>query len=182
VAVRGETHHASTLTLNQASAIKQRIANGEGVSRVASEIGIPYQIVYRLAKGKTWPQAQPDGDVLGERGPGPSRCLALKTMYALWKRKRDGHPCSQLAKATKLSESTVRRACAEFELLLAHRVSKLHLTSGGYELAAKRYGLAPDEARSMDEFSRTSPLTPRLKARLENELPALEKHLNGRSK
>ena len=58
---RGESHHNASITLKKASNIKRRITAGAPVSKVAERYDLPYQVVYRIAKGQTWPEAEPKG-------------------------------------------------------------------------------------------------------------------------
>jgi len=182
---RGESHHAASLTLKKASSIKRKVANGVAISQLASEIGLPYQLIYRIARGKTWPDAAPKGDILGDssrEAPGRKRKVTVNKQYALWKKRREGVGTKKLAAATGMSTPSVRRLILEFETMLAIRVSRLQLTSGSYEVAMKRYGLSRAEAEALDAKAVEIEIPLHTNRLVERDFPKLEKLLNGRSK
>jgi hypothetical protein len=163
-----------------ASGLKMQIAEGKTVGGVCQEVGLPYQVIYRLARGDTWPEATPTGNVLNaiNRGlPGRRRKIGTKQQYQVWKALRAGVQVSRLVAATKMSPTSLRRHASEFELLLSVRVSRLQLTSGSYKLAMKRYGLSLREAEQMDHDAASIELAPNMEKVVEEGLPALEKNL-----
>lgn len=182
---RGETHHSASLTLKKASAIKKKVAGGASVSTISAKYELPYQLIYRLVRGKTWPEAVPKGDVLGEtarESPGRKSTVTIGKQYALWKKRREGVGTKELAAGAELSASSVRRLVAEFEMLVAIRVSRLQLTSGSYDGAIRRYGITEAEAVAMDGRATASEVPARLERIAERDLPRLEKVLNGKKR
>jgi transposase-like protein len=176
---RGEDHHSATISLKKASKLKAMIAGGESVSAVAKATGVPYQTLYRLGKGATWPDATPPGDVIGDRSParGPGRKLEIKDHHRLWNLLRKGAKVAKVASKLGMSESTVRRLRDEFEAMLAHRVSRLHLTSGSHVQACKRFSLTMEQAEALDNKASGGKLPSNLSKILEEQFPPLEKQL-----
>lgn len=180
----GESHHAAQVTLRQASRLKKRIANGATVREVATSAGLEYQMVYRLATGKTWATAPPEGSVIGLENRdvrGPKRGMKLGRQYILWRKRRDGIPTAKLASGASLSPSSVRRLISEFDVMLAARVSQLQLTSGSYAAVKRKYGIGPSEAESLDQKASQTALPERLQRIVDRDFPRLEKKLNGGS-
>lgn len=175
---KGERHHSATITLAQATDIKGQLADGRPVSRVARDFDIPYQTVYRIATGETWSEVEPVGPVphLESATRGPKRKAGIKRWYRLWNAKRNGAKTQKLAQLSKLSTSTVRRLVSEFEIIIAHRISQLQLTSGSYEPAKRKYGIRRSEAERLDQKAMNTPLPSRLQAALD-KMPDLEREI-----
>lgn len=177
---KGETHHSASLTRKQAQAVKAALVNGRSVARVARVAGLPYQTVYRISTGETWRELAPAGPVhdVKREVRGPRRRVTLKIQYVMWSKRRAGVHVSAISERTGVSESSVRRLVAEFELLLCHRISQLQLTAGSYEPAKRKYGIPRTEAQRMDERAVSEPLPARLQSTLDEDLPELERQLN----
>lgn len=181
----GGTHHSASITLKQASKIKRRIMAGHTVRQVSSAMKLDYQLVYRIATGKTWSAAPPSGPVANDENRdarGPKRNVSLRQQHILWKQRRARVSTRDLAAKAKLSTSSVRRLVAEFEAMLAARVSQLQLTSGSYEPARRKYGLSLNEAEALDHKASETTLPGRLQRTVDRGFPKLERKLNGSEK
>lgn len=177
---KGEAHHASVITEATATRIKKLLTT-RTVAKVSEKTGVKYQIVYRIAMGITWADVPPKGAVKPKGATrGPRRRLTLKTWYLLWKLRRAGAPYSKLSAKLGLSTGSLHRLVREFEAMLGARVSQLHLTSGTYEPAVRKYGLKRSEAERLDHAASASPLLPRLQRIVDTEFEALETELAGR--
>ena len=175
---KGEGHHSATITLEQAHEIKDILAKGKNVARTARAFGVPYQTVYRIATGETWRDVPPVGPIakLEYARPGPKRKVGLKRWYKIWNAKRKGMEIKKISELTRLSASSVRRLASEFEIVIAHRISQLQLTSGSYEPAKRKYGIRRSEAERLDQKAANTPLPDRLQATLAM-LPDLEREI-----
>lgn len=161
--------------------MKLAISEGMSVGEASRKWSVPYQVAYRLAKGETWAAAKPSGDVLGDvnRGtPGRLRTVTLRQQYGLWKRRRQYKESTKsIAQSSKLSGASVRRLVAEFEMMLAYRVSTTQLTSGTYDLAMRRYRLSQAECERLDQLSQRYTLPPRLVRVVERQFASMEKKI-----
>lgn len=175
----GESHHSAKISVKTAKKLKETLANGTSIGRVAKKYKVSYQTVYRIATGETWKEIEPAGPVNVIKGKrGPKRRLSIKLQYLLWKKRRAGVSAAILAEKTGLSESSVRRLIYEFELILCHRISQLQLTSGSYEPANRKYGVVYGHAKKMDLRATQTPLSEKLRRVLNNDIPRLEKILD----
>jgi hypothetical protein len=175
---KGEGHHSATITLEQAQEIKANLASGKDVARTARGAGVPYQTAYRIATGDTWRDAEPAGAVKGLEHAirGPKRKADVKKWYKIWNAKRRGVSIQKIAQLAGLSTSSVRRLASEFEIVIAHRISQLQLTSGSYEPAKRKYGIRRSEAERLDQKALNTPLPSRLQGTLA-KLPGLEREI-----
>jgi hypothetical protein len=179
---KGESHHSAKLSETRVEGIKEAIVKSQNVGKVASSFGIGYQMAYRIARGETWAHIEPTGDLLNGVSRGRPRTISLKNQYNFWRlRRQRGVPTKKLAIKAKLSPSSVRRLVAEFELMLAHRVSRLELTSGGYGPARRKYGLTDKEAERLDRLSLATTLTERQQHLVDEEFPKLERKIGGKT-
>lgn len=143
--------------------IHTALARGKRIAQVAEEFGVTYMCVYKIATGATWSGLAPDKRSVSERRRPISP--ALRERLFLLKRKKNVSN-AQLAKAAKLSESSIARAMRDAQLLFAARVQKLFLTSGSHELAMEQYGIDAADAEELIALASRS-LPERLKAELE---------------
>lgn len=177
---KGETHHSASISEATAQELKLTLAAGASVSAVSRESGVPYQTVYRLARGETWAQVPPAGAVLqdGSRATrGPRRHIDLAAWYSMWQQRQAGVAVTSLAEQANLSQSSVRRLVAEFELMIAERVAQLQLTAGSYEPAKRKYGIRRGEAERLDRKATENKLPDRLQRIVDTDFPGLERQL-----
>jgi transposase len=174
------------MTLAVACKVKLAISEGMTVGEARNKYGLPYQTVYRLAKGETWGEAKPAGDVINgaNRGtPGRSRTLSLWKQYLVWKRRRiKGEGTAAIAKRYGLSKASIRRLVAEFEAMLAARVSQVQLTSGSYDVMMRRYGLTQEQCEGLDQLSQTALLNDQAQRIVDRSFLKLEKKIVSKAK
>ena len=180
---KGEDHPKAVITSRIASEIKERVFAGETIDEVCDSMGVKYQTAYKIATGATWKDVKPSGSVLNcynRSSPGPNRKFNLRVQHYLWSKRRDGVGTKLLAEKTKMDPSSIRRLIAEFELILSHRISSLHLSSGAYDVVESKYGIPTSMASDIDAKHSNKPLSPAQRKVLETEFPELEKQLKGK--
>lgn len=154
------------LDLQSASRAKTRIANGEPIRELARELDVEYQTLYLLAKGETWKKATPSGDV--RTGKRCERALTAAERDLIFAKKRkSGLSNARLAAAAGVSESVVARAMRDAKIVLAFRVQRLLLTSGGHDAAMEIYDLARGEAEALSSLAASSRIPKHLAEELE---------------
>jgi len=180
---KGESHPKAVITSRIASEIKERVFAGETIEEVSESMGVKYQTAYKIATGATWKEVQPRGSVLNcynRSSPGPNRKFNLRVQHYLWHKRRDGVGTKLLAEKTKMSTASIRRLISEFELLLSHRISAIHLSSGAYDVVEAKYGISASLASDIDIKHSSKPLSHAQRKVLETEFPELEKQLKGK--
>lgn len=181
---KGENHHNAVITSRIASEVKERVFNGETMDEVSDSMGLKYQTVYKIATGATWKDIPPVGSVLNcynRSVPGPSRKFNLRVQHYLWEKRRRGTKTKVLAEKTNMSTASIRRLIAEFELILSHRISSSHLSSGAYDVVASKYGISNSVASDIDVKYSGKSLSPSQRRVLEIEFPKLEKQLKSKA-
>jgi len=160
----GEASHAAKLTEKQVKRIKEDIRSGRVLREIASEVGVGYMAIYKIAVGETWSNGA--GRLI------PYRSCAIPPskrdrLYAIKHKK--GASNSKLARALNTSESTVARAMRDAHAILAARVHRMLLTSGSQEAAMERFHLTIGEAEGLVTYAATHKLPKRLESELDDE-------------
>lgn len=132
------------LTKGTVKRIKRAIVAGASVSDVASDHGLPYMTVYKIATGETWPGVEPTGRLIGRRDYATKRVFTLSQCQAMTVKKyKDKLSNAALASRLGASESTVKRAVEAGRYALGFRLHKF-MIKGSLKSAQRKLGLSDD--------------------------------------
>lgn len=156
-----------------AAKIKRRLMDGERPYVVASDMGLPYMVVYKISTGQTWKSVRPTGGKVAPPGritPGREMALSPEKRDMVYAEKRRTNATNgALAAHFGVSESSIARAVRDARALLAARVQRLNITSGNNDVAMEMYGLTSQEADQLLELASGQQLSPRLARELSEE-------------
>lgn len=154
------------LNRNSVSEIKLQIASGASITRLARAYGVKYQTLYRIARGETWTDVEPRGNLIQRERP--QRVMDRETREKCYRLKRKrGLSNRALSERVGVSESVMARAMRDSELVLAFRVQRLLLTSGGHKIAMEEFRLDLKEAERLTAIATGSRIPKHLKGELE---------------
>ena len=155
----------SKLTERKVARIKQVISAGGSITAEANRHGVSPQTIYLIAKGETWRNVPPVGNLITRSRPKAALSLLERDNVFIHKRQ---FKLSNKALAEKfsVSESVIARAVRDAELVLAFRVQRLLLTSGGHRAAMDEYNISLSEAERLTSKAAASRIPARLKSEL----------------
>lgn len=137
--------------------IKKRIVGCESLSEIATDYGVDYMVIYKIATGVTWKKVKPRGRLIGSRDYSAKRVFPLSKCQAIALLKIQKRLSNaRIAKKLGASESTVRRAAEDGRAALGLRLHRLTI-QGNVKRAQRKYKLTDDEVDDLISESNRVP-------------------------
>lgn len=147
--------------------IKRKILAGASLSHLATQHGVTYQALYRIARGETWTDVGPKGNLV--QSPQTKRRMSPGHRDKIFSvKRRKGLTNAEIAARQGFSESAVARAMRDARLVLAFRVQRFLLTSGSHELAMSEFKIDLAEAETLTSLAASSRIPKWLRIELED--------------